>query len=81
MNEFQRTERAEVYRSFRAESVAPSAGDLSRRVGAPAEAQTVSALRALADEHCRGNGRCSWRCEWGTRRERAGVQDGAGASG
>ncbi|HEX7550339.1 MAG TPA: hypothetical protein VF579_07175 [Candidatus Methylomirabilis sp.] len=27
-----------------------------------------------------GNGRCSWRCGWGTRRDRAGVQDGAGAS-
>jgi len=51
VNEFQRTVRAEVYRAFRDESVTPSAAELSHRLAAP-EAQIVSALHALADEHC-----------------------------
>jgi hypothetical protein len=51
VNDFQRAVRTEVYRSFRDESVAPSAGKLSRRVGASGD-QIATALRVLADEHC-----------------------------
>lgn len=51
MNEFERAVRAEVYRTFRDESAAPSSSALARRLGVT-EVPVVSALRALADEHC-----------------------------
>lgn len=51
MNAFERQVRAEVYASFRDRSTPPSAEALSDSLRVP-RSRVVSALHALADEHC-----------------------------